>query len=321
VGFSLSGDLAGSTEALRRGVARSGTEPGPAVPSLGLDGVRCEPGPATAGPCQVGARRERRLKRVFRALTSPRMLGLHLLAVVATTAAVLLGLWQLHAWQAHRDLQAHDLAGAPAKPLVEVMSSDDPYPGDAVGQPVSFTGEWLPRDTMFVADRPLGGRTGFWVVTPVAVCDSGCPDSPAMLVVRGWTGSPADAPDAPRGRVDVTGWLQPPDAADAPDPDPADDVLPALRIADAIQRVDQDLYGAYVIAQDVSTSPGGMAGLEPVTPDSLPQPETFTAIRNLLYALEWWVFGGFALFLWWRWCSDEVRQASEDREAEVASSP
>jgi len=36
----------------------------------------------------------------------------------------------------------------------------------------------------------------------------------------------------------------------------------------------------------------------------------FTSVRNFLYALEWWVFGGFAVYLWWRWCRDEVARVT-----------
>jgi cytochrome oxidase assembly protein ShyY1 len=153
-----------------------------------------------------------------------------------------------------------------------------------------------------------------------------------MLVVRGWAASAQDAPAAPSGHVEVTGWLQPGEGAGLGDPDPDDDVLPELRIADAIQHVDQDLYGAYVIAREVSTGStgGGEAGsagaevstsstgratgergLEPVTPASLPQATAFTSLRNFLYALEWWVFGGFAAYVWWRWCRDELAEAIE----------
>ncbi len=259
---------------------------------------------------------------MFRVLLSPRMLGLHLLAVVATTAAVLLGLWQYHAWQDRRDTAAHDLTHRPPKPLTSVMSSDDPFPGDAVGQPVTFTGRWVPSSTLYVSGRRLHGARGYWAVTPVAVCPRGvtgpdCARRPAMLVVRGWSRTVAAAPAAPHGDVDVTGWLQPAEGTGVVDRDPHDDVLPQLRIADAIQHVEQDLYGAYVIAQHVAPAAGtGAAGavdaagaLRPVTPASLPQPETFTALRNLLYALEWWAFGGFAVFLWWRWCDDEVRRS------------
>lgn len=259
---------------------------------------------------------------MLRLLLSPHLIGLHLLVLVATTAAVWLGLWQYDGWQASRAAAASTLAGAEPKPLGNVMSPDDPFPGDAIGQPVRFSGQWVGDATFLVAGREMEGRRGFWAVTPVAVCQDRCESRPAMLVVRGWAPRPGEAPDPPSGEVEVTGWLQPPEGSGRQDPDPADDVLAEMRIADAIQRVDQDLYGAYVIGE------GAAKGLEPVTPASLPEPETFTGLRNLLYALEWWVFGGFAVFIWWRWCSDEVsrargstRRQDHDSPAEVASSP
>ena len=103
----------------------------------------------------------------------------------------------------------------------------------------------------------------------------------------------------PTGSGSITGWLQPPEGNGSFDDDPDDDVVPQLRIADAIQRVDNDLYSAYV----VDTAPRD--GLRQATLDSLPEVGRFTALRNLLYALEWWVFGGFAAFIWWRWVHDE----------------
>jgi len=106
--------------------------------------------------------------------------------------------------------------------------------------------------------------------------------------------------------VAVTGWLQPPEGSGLQDPDPTDDVLPEMRLADVLQRMDQDLYGGYVIAEEVST--GSTVGLTPVTPAALPGPSRFTALRNFLYSIEWWVFGGFAVFIWWRSCSDEVAE-------------
>ena len=103
---------------------------------------------------------------------------------------------------------------------------------------------------------------------------------------------------------------------DADDDDPDDDVLPQLRVADALQRVDRDLYGAYGVVAD-EVAPGawpsgdralndGTAGLEPAGLDQLPAAGRFTAVRNLLYAIEWWVFGLFAGFIWWRWVRDEL---------------
>jgi surfeit locus 1 family protein len=266
---------------------------------------------------------------VLRDLLTSRMLALHALGAAAVTAAVLLGLWQLDAWQAGRAHEARDLARADAMPLAEVMSADSAFPPGDVGRPVTLEGTWLPESTVLVADRDLAGRSGLWVVTPVSVCapatGSCTPDQPAMLVVRGWMPSASAVPAAPTGDAELTGWLQPGEGAGIPDPDPTDDVLPELRIADAIQHVDQDLYGGYVIARDGVPA----KGLEPVTPDSLPEPSTFTNLQNLLYAVQWWLFGGFAAFLWWRYVRDELDRtrpgasttSEQEREtAEIASS-
>jgi surfeit locus 1 family protein len=249
---------------------------------------------------------------VFRTLLAPHMLALHALAVLATLAAVALGIWQYDAWQAGRDAQAASLVDAAPEPLASVLTADQAFPGDAVGQPVRLSGRWLPRATVYVADRDLGGRTGVWAVTPVAVCppadattSAACRTAPAMLVVRGWAASQQAAPEAPSGPVRVTGWLQPGEGSGISDPDPTDDVIPELRVADAIQHVDQDLYGGYVIAREVAPA-SSVAGLEEVTPAALPAPTAFTSLRNLLYALEWWAFGGFAVYVWVRWCRDEL---------------
>lgn len=254
---------------------------------------------------------------MLRVLLSPRMVALHIVGAVATIVAVLLGLWQYDAFQATRTAQARDLADAAPVALSELLAPDQPFPGAVVGRPVEFSGEWVPESSFLVDGRRLNGQDGFWAVTPVAVCDTDCADAPAMLVVRGWTEDPENVPEPPRGEVDVVGWLHPPEGSGIPDQDLSDDVLPELRIATVIQRVDQDLYGAYVIADQLRTALPD-AALRPVTPDALPEPETFTAWRNLLYAVEWWVFGAFALFIWWRWCTDELKRA---REPGVPSAP
>lgn len=233
------------------------------------------------------------------------MVALHVVAVLAVVATVLLGRWQYGAWQHGREDQAAARVDVAPKPLNAVLTSDEPFPGDAVGQPVRVTGRWLPRSTVYVSDRTVDGRRGVWAVTPVAVCgrSTDCRTAPAVLVVRGWAPRVADAPAAPSGAVRLTGWLQPGEGSGAPDPNPSDDVLPELGIADALQHVDQDLYGGFVIAKNIS---GGRGHLTAVTPSSLPKASATTSLRNLLYALEWWVFGGFAVYAWWRWCRDEV---------------
>lgn len=239
------------------------------------------------------------------------MLGAHLLMLVCVGVAGGLGLWQYDAWQEHRAAETVDLTRLEPVPLADVMGPDDAFPGDQVGQPVEVTGTWLPDSTVFVSGREVDGVEGFWVVTPLAV---GTPHGPALPVVRGWLQAIDTAPPPPAGTASVVAWLQPTEGSGEADTDPDDDVLPQLRTADLIQHVDQDLYGAYGVA----TEP--LDGLAPATLEQLPSPGRFTALRNLLYALEWWVFGAFAAFIWWRFVREErVPQATSAEADEVRS--
>ena len=241
------------------------------------------------------------------AVLAPRYWGVHLLMVVAVVATVLLGRWQLDVWRAHRSDSSAQVTREAPVPLDDVLGPDAAFPGSGVGRPVTVTGRWDPGRTVFVSGRERDGRTGYWVVTPVVTgSGSGIP------VVRGWATSPDAAPPPPRGRASLVGLLQPSEDTGATDPRPADDVLPELSTTALLQRAPYDLYGGYVVATHRAV-PGGTApasdgttGLAAVTPAHLPGADAATALRNLLYALQWWVFGAFAVFMWWRWLQEDV---------------
>lgn len=262
------------------------------------------------------------------------MLGAHLLALVLVTAALLLAAWQFAAWDARRDAEARDLSRFEPVPVAEALGPDDPFPGDLVGQPVVLEGRWLAGATVLVSGRESDGRDGSWVVTPLEVTSTGS----ALPVVRGWTGDPDPdaAPAPPTGRVELVAYLQPPEGRIITDEDPADDVVPQLRTADLQQRVDVDLYGAYAVvpppqpdaiaagdwphAADATND--GTEGLEPATVEQLPPVGQSTALRNLLYGLEWVVFGGFAAFIWWQFVRDARRAArGDDTDSEPSAQP
>lgn len=253
-------------------------------------------------------------------LLAPRFWGVHLLALVLVAAATGLGVWQWDAWQSRRSAQAADLSRVAPVPLDSLMGPDDPFPGRSIGAPVILDGSWVPSGTLYVSGREQAGDQGYWAVTPLAV---GGPGDPALPVVRGWVSDPSQAPAAPTGNAELVAWLQAPEGTGEVDSDPTDDVLPQLRIADVIQHVDQDLYGAYAVVAD-RVAPGdwpsgasavndGTSGLAAASLAQLPSAGTFTALRNLLYAIEWWIFGGFALFIWARYLRDVL--LTEDAEA------
>ncbi len=239
----------------------------------------------------------------MRALLSPRRWGAHLAVLVAVLATGVLGAWQLDAWRDARADAALDRSGAEPVPLDRALGPDAPFEQDAVGRPVLLRGRWLPEATVLVSGREQDGEDGFWVATPLVAASSGS----AIYVVRGFTAD-EDPPEAPAGDTEAVALLQPPEGTGAVDEDAGDDVLPQLRTADLVQRQAEDLYGGYAVL-DAGRSPAAgdaTAGLAPATPDQLPEAGRTTALRNVLYAVEWWLFGAFALVVWWRWARDVV---------------
>ena len=260
----------------------------------------------------------------MRRLLAPRLWGGHVLAVVLVAAAVLLGLWQLGAWQQRRDDEARDLTRSDPVALAGVLGPDDPFPARSVGQPVRLSGTWVGAATVFVSGRAHAGVDGYWMVTPLT---AGAPSAPALPVVLGWVASPDVAPAPPRGEADLVGWLQPPEGTGDPDADPGDRVLPQLRVADLVQLLDQDLYGAYAVAQD------GVVGLPAADLAQLPAAGRFTAVRNPLYGIRWWFVGAVEVLMWARWLGEQrapgaatgdaapLAEAADDRADDRAGDP
>jgi cytochrome oxidase assembly protein ShyY1 len=249
-----------------------------------------------------------------------RLWGAHALVVLVVLVTVLLGWWQWTVSQGHKSDKSEALAHATPVPLDDVFGHNDAFPGSQTGRPALLEGTWLPESTVYVS----GHQGGYWVATPLEV-GSGA-DAPAIYVVRGWTADPATAPAAPSGAAKLVGWLQPPENGGLTDAHPGDDILPELNIADAMGHVKQDLYSGYAIvadhergwpATDAAVNDGS-AGLEAATPNSMPTASFTTGLRNLLYALEWWIFSLFAIYIWWRY----VRETTSPKPpVEAASEP
>lgn len=83
---------------------------------------------------------------------------------------------------------------------------------DGVYRPASLSGTWVPSASVFLDNRQMNGRTGFFLVTPLRLSGS----DRVVLVQRGWV--PRDFNDrtrvpsiaTPPGEVRVEGRLAPP---------------------------------------------------------------------------------------------------------------
>jgi cytochrome oxidase assembly protein ShyY1 len=239
---------------------------------------------------------------VWRTALSPRWAGLLVVALALAAVMTVLGFWQLDVYRSKTAEATAARAAQPPIPLDSLLSLDEGLSGKAVGRQVTVSGRWAPAaDQVFVSDRLQGSRTGYWVVTPLLVGDG----SAAVLVVRGWVPS-VSAADAPSGEVSVAGTVVASEAEDASDAATRGRVLPSLRLPTIVGMVDYRLYDGFVVLS--SSTPPSAAEVVPA-----PSPPTDHAgLRNIAYAVQWWIFALFALFMWWRMMIDDHRgRASE----------
>jgi cytochrome oxidase assembly protein ShyY1 len=235
-------------------------------------------------------------------MLKPRWLGLLALLVVVLVAFTMLGLWQLSI--ARDDARKDAVAAAPyqsAVPVDEVLAPHSPFPAEGSGRPVTATGTYDASGQVLVADRRLDGVPGWWVITPLVVDAS----TARLAVLRGFVPSASGRGPAPVdvGKVTVTGTLAPGESPASSGADLPPGQLGSVDLARLVNVWPGSVYNAFVFVTD--ESPDASPGLQRVPPP--PVPTGFT-LRNAAYALQWWVFGAFAAWMWWRMVRDDYRR-------------
>ncbi|MFI7450966.1 SURF1 family protein [Nonomuraea sp. NPDC049714] len=250
---------------------------------------------------------------MLRTLLSPRLLGLHLLTIGVVLAFIFLGRWQLGVFQDSGKPQAMtDPEPVSVTTLAQVGAH---MHNVAVGRKVTAEGVYDAGRQLLVADRPPdvaapGGNVsrgeGYWVLTPLRL-----DDGTLMPVVRGWVAKADDPGTAvPGGRIAVQGRLRPPQGTDGvqrrPEGVPAGQVQ-TVSTGELINLWSgQKVRNGYVVAQPPSGSLTQVKAAPPIVGGEL-------TWRNLAYAANWWIFAGFAVFMWFHFVRDAVR-ADRDRD-------
>lgn len=145
---------------------------------------------------------------------SPRLQ--RIVIALAALAAVLLTA-RLGAWQLGRAAEKNALQAAIDSQARLPVLGALPVPADALAalrhRRVELVGRWSAAHTVYLDNRQMFGRPGFYVVTPLLL-----PDGRALLVQRGW--QPRDLRErtqlrelpTPDGDARVTGRIAPPPA-------------------------------------------------------------------------------------------------------------
>lgn len=234
---------------------------------------------------------------VLRTWLRPGLLGLHLFAVAAVLFCVVMGLWQLGVYDTRQAHERADQQQVPRVALAGLWGPDEPFEARLNQRPVTAVGSFAPdADQFWVTERASGGA---WLVAPLKT-DA----EDALLVVRGWAPTPtATPPPTPTGEVSVEGVLQQGEGIGSGwDADTRE--IGSLRIPALTNELPYDLYSGFAISTDQDVS-GGLALADTPSRDV----SWTVGLKNLAYTMQWWVFGGFALFMWWRMVNEQIAAA------------
>lgn len=243
---------------------------------------------------------------------SPRNLALLALAVTLALIFILLGRWQLGV--AQDDARVKALEEGPRQPVVALTDYLQPhsdFPKGGSLRRVSAAGSYDAAHQMLVPDRRLDGRTGLWVITPFVVDGTGA----RLAVVRGFVTDPSQASKpAASGKLTVVGALAPAESPSERTDYPAGQIG-SVDIGKMLNVWGGDAYNAFIFG--MTETPNATAATITKVPPPSPEPEGLNW-RNAGYALQWWVFAAFALYVWWRTVRedqrDDIRAAALDQE-------
>jgi len=134
-------------------------------------------------------------------------------AVAVALLTARLGVWQLSRADERKALQSA-IERQGLQPVLGALPNDAAQAAASLHhRRVRLQGRWSPAHTVYLDNRQMNGRSGFFVVTPLVL-----PDGRAVLVQRGWLPRDVnertridDAP-VPTGDISIEGRIAPPPA-------------------------------------------------------------------------------------------------------------
>jgi len=256
-----------------------------------------------------------------------------ILALVVAVVCFRLGMWQFDRAGVRAEdataQQVEQLAGAAPVPIEEVLAPQAAFTSEDFARRVALTGRFDPERQFVVPQRHVDGEEAALVVTAFVVTD-GPHEGAVMPVLRGWlpesevwqpafeTGGATgevSAPDPPGGEARIVGMLNSSEAARHADL-PAG-AQPGISAGQLANDWGGRLYSAYLVLEE----PAQPGGLSPA-PSPLASVEGGINLQSLAYAIEWWVFGLFAVFFWAKVFRDDIADLRRrDKRAPQPAAP
>jgi surfeit locus 1 family protein len=217
-------------------------------------------------------------------------------AVLGVALTLSLGRWQLSRAAQKEALHAAIEAQKSQPPLQTEALLEAPVPASLVHRPVALQGHWLPERTIFLDNRQMHGKPGFFVLTPLRLSGK---DDRVVIVQRGWVPrnfvdrSALPKIETPASAVRIEGRIAPPPsklyAFDAVETGP---IRQNLDLAGFAAETRLPLLGVSVL----QTGPEGDGLLR-----DWPEADLGTA-KHYGYAFQWFALSGLiaVLYVWFQ---------------------
>ncbi len=232
----------------------------------------------------------------LRAWFTPSLIGLHVFWLVAVVVCTMGGFWQFGSYENRQGVAAAEARHDGIVDITKVWAAGEPMTTDLPNRTVTVTGEFgSAADQVWIDGASTHGEA--WLVAPFNVDGSDA----ALLVVRSKQATvSADLPAVPSGRSTLTVVLQPSLGGAAPLNDRR--VTDSITVPALLNELPYRLWSGYGIVTDGAEPPSGSQLVTPPDPDVA----WTVGLKNLAYALQWWVFAAFSVFMWWRMTSEQV---------------
>jgi cytochrome oxidase assembly protein ShyY1 len=251
----------------------------------------------------------------------PRWIAALALALVVAAAFAALSQWQLARSVATGTIVEQGTEHV--VPLSQIAKPQSPISERAATQRVSVVGRWVAEDYSLVSDRLNLGTSGYWVVGHFAA-ETTSGSTAGLVVAVGWSPNRADAAAAAAALsrktdtsvVSITGRYLPPEAAEDSDFEHGkiSTISPGAFLNTWSVQDPAGIYGGYLVSAEKTV---GLAVIDSPKPSN----DVEVNLLNVFYAIEWVVFAGFAIFLWYRLVRDawerEQEEAKEAAEAQT----
>ena len=239
---------------------------------------------------------------MWRVARRPKWIAALLLALGVASIFGLLGQWQLD-----RSIEQGTIIERNTEtvvPLESVATPQSVITSEASGRMVSVECRFVEGDDVVLDNRRTLQGVGQWLVRH-CMTEQGN----SLAVAVGYAPSGVSANTLPATTGEIVGRYVPTES-----PQQSDFVageISAVAVPELLNLWADPgpVYGGYLV---LSEAPEGLSTIGTEAPPT----ESELNWLNLFYALQWVIFGLFALYLWWRLVRDEW-----EREAENASSP